>query len=92
MKQSINVDQFRDSFISMDRDYYSYEGYQALYNFLDEVSDGDYDLDVIGVCCQFSEDSVKYFLEQYNVDSVELLSDVCIVIEIEGSDNIIVGE
>lgn len=92
MKKSINLSKFRDSFKTMNRDDYSYEGYEVLYNFLEEVSEGDYDLDVVGVCCEFSEDEANYFFEQYDVKSIEELSDHTIVLSIPNSSRIIIQD
>lgn len=39
-------------------DYFSYEGFNALYNYLDEYSDEageDFKVDVIALCCDFTE-------------------------------------
>ena len=64
MKQEINSYQFERAFKKMDRDYYSYNGYKALYNYLDEFD--NFDLDVIAICCDFTEyDNFEEFKEEY---------------------------
>ena len=70
MKQEINIHQFRDSFTNMDRDYYSWEGYKALFDYYDEVE--GFELDVIAICCDVSE-----------YDEEELLTDFGYLIDIE---------
>lgn len=54
MKQTISQYDFMDAFQRMDRDYYSYEGYQALYDWYEEL-DPDMELDVVAICCDWTE-------------------------------------
>lgn len=69
MYQSINVHQFRQAFIDMDRkDQFSYEGLTALFEFLEEMSEDtgqDFELDVIALCCDFSEMGLDEILSEY---------------------------
>lgn len=47
--------QFQDAFRRMGRhDQFSYEALKALYAYLEDMGE-DYELDVIGLCCEFSE-------------------------------------
>lgn len=59
MKQTIGLSEFRSAFYSMGRgDQFSYEGLEALFNYLDELyidMGEDYDLDVVALCCEFTE-------------------------------------
>ena len=56
MKQSINIYQFREAFIALDRgDQFSWNGYNALFDWLEEVDEGEHELDVIALCCDFTE-------------------------------------
>ena len=64
MKQEINVHEFERAFKEMDRDYYSWEGYQALYDYYDEFP--DFDLDVIAICCDVSELTEEELLNEYS--------------------------
>jgi len=55
MIQTITEQKFVDAFLHAGRDkQFSYEGKLALYEWLEE-SMPDYELDVIGLCCEFSE-------------------------------------
>lgn len=55
MKQTINLSSFRDAFHRMGRgDTFSAEGLKILFDWLEEL-DPDYELDVIGICCDFYE-------------------------------------
>ena len=59
MKITINESMFKDQFrLNGRKDQFSSNGLTALYNHLEEVFDDseyEYDLDVIGLCCEFSE-------------------------------------
>jgi len=59
MKQSINSYQFEQAFREMGRgDQFSYEGLNALYEYLEELEEGtgeEMELDVIALCCDFAE-------------------------------------
>lgn len=72
MYQSINEYQFRDAFRSMGRsDQFSYEGLNILFNALEqyEVDTGQpIELDVISLCCDYSELTAEEIQRQYDVD------------------------
>lgn len=59
MKQSINFSQFCDAFRDMGRnDNFSYGGLRALFDYIEALDDDcgtDTELDVIALCCEFSE-------------------------------------
>ena len=69
MYQIINQTQFIDEFKKKDRDNFSYEGYIALYDWLDDLcstTEAGFELDVIGICCDFTEyDDFKEFYDEY---------------------------
>jgi len=70
MYQSINEYQFRDAFRSMGRgDQFTYEGLNILFNALEqyEIDNGQpFELDVIALCCDFSEDSEDIIRSSYS--------------------------
>ena len=72
MKQTVYLGDFRDAFHKMDRgNQFSYEGLGVLYDWLEEV-DPDSELDVIGLCCDFSEMDVDEVIVNYGLqDEVE---------------------
>lgn len=56
MKQTITESMFKDAFYHAGRkEQFSYAGLSALFDFLEEVEDGNYELDVVALCCDFSE-------------------------------------
>lgn len=76
--QTVNVHTFREAFKSMGRQYqFSHDGLEALYELLEEVSQDTgepFELDVISLCCDFSEDTYKDILSDYDLASFEELA------------------
>jgi hypothetical protein len=70
--QSINVYQFRDAFAKMGReDQFSYDALQGLYEYLEQYSEDTgqaFELDVIELCCDFTEMSFSAVAQDYNID------------------------
>lgn len=69
MYQTINnASQFRDAFRVMDRHgNFSYEGMELLFNYLEELNP-DYELDVIELCCEYSESTPDEIVEDYGIE------------------------
>ena len=67
----VSFSEFYDSFHKAGRGkQFSYDGLQAIYEFYDSLSDDineAYELDVIGICCEWSEMSIDEILESYNI-------------------------
>jgi hypothetical protein len=60
--------QFRDAFHKMDRgNQFSYEGFQALFDYLEEITQGcePLELDPIALCCDFSEYTIEDLQREY---------------------------
>ena len=58
IKQTINEYTFEEAFRAIRPDNFSYQGLQALYEYLAELSDDigeDIELDVIAICCDYRE-------------------------------------
>ena len=93
--QEINKYQFVDEFNKIRPDNFSNEGLKALYDWIDEYyqeSFEPYKLDVIAICCDFTEyDSLKQFNEEYNRDynSIDDIVDDTILIRIDSERFII---
>ena len=101
MYRTINEYEFEQAFKDMDRDYYSYDGYRALYEFLEEVCSSDdkgFELDVIAICGDFTEyENLKEFQSEYYDDvegdkfkTIEEIEEETVVIRIEDSDSFII--
>ena len=60
--------QFRSEFEACGRiSNFSYEGLGLLYEYLEEI-DPTYQLDVVGLCCEYNEDGFKDIADAYSVD------------------------
>ena len=69
MKQTIdNASQFCDAFRAMGRsDQFSYEALELIFDYLEEC-DSEMELDVIAICCDYSEDSPEQIIESYGIE------------------------
>jgi len=67
MKQTINLSQFRDEFQATRPNNFSYEGLEHLFNYFEEC-DHDFELDVIAICCDFSEMTELEIRDAYGLD------------------------
>ena len=69
MKLAIeNASQFRDEFRQCGRQgQFSYEALGLLFEYFEEI-DPDYELDVIAICCEYSEDSVAQIADWYGLE------------------------
>jgi hypothetical protein len=78
MKLAIqNASQFRDEFRQCGRgDQFSYEALGLLFDYFEEI-DPDYDLDVIAICCEYSEDSAAQIADWYGIDLSDCSDGVC---------------
>ena len=74
--QTINFSQFCDAFARMGREnQFSYAGKQALFDYLEDYSDStgeDVELDVIALCCEYSEDDYETIAENYNINLTDI--------------------
>lgn len=61
---------FRDQFIDSGRgDNFSYQGFEALYDYLDELSDDigeNIELDPVTICCDYSECNLDDLKREYD--------------------------
>jgi hypothetical protein len=65
--QITSAGQFREEFASMGRYQFSYDGLGLLYEYLEE-SDPDYSLDVVELCCSYTEDTAENIAANYGAD------------------------
>ena len=96
----IDFNDFLEEFKRYGReDQFSYEGKKALFDYLNDLSDDigePIELDVIGLCCDFTEyESLQEFNDNYgyvigdDVDSIEDINDYTTVIPIDEKSFII---
>ena len=72
MKQTVNIYTFREAFNRMGRgSQFSYEGLALLFDYLEECEDerNEMELDVVAICCDYSEDTAEDIAEMYNVET-----------------------
>ena len=99
MHVNINESDFRTRFHQMERgEQFSYEGLTALYEYLEELEEGcetKIELDVIALCCDFSEyENLKDFQNDYG-DEYESLEDIensTTLIKIEDEEGFIIQQ
>ena len=72
MIQTINLEDFRQAFRNMDRgEQFSYEALELIFNHLEEC-DPDFELDVIAICCDFTEGDFQEVANELDDDETEL--------------------
>ena len=94
MKQTVSLGMFRDAFKAIRPDNFSYEGLEALFDYLEEIETGtdtEMELDVIALCCEFTEyESLKSLQDDYtDIETMEDLQDNTTVIFIDDESFII---
>ena len=88
-----NASQLRDQFHRMGRsEQFSYEALELLYEFLEEVSP-EAELDVIALCCDFSESTFEEVARAYELeegqDPINYLTEQTLVVGVTGSGNVV---
>jgi len=90
MKITINFFDFTNAFRDMGREnQFSYDGLEALYNYLITVEEDlgqEIELDVIGLCCDYAEyENIKQFQEDYGKEygTIEEIEEDTMVIKID---------
>jgi len=71
MKTTVHFDDFRHAFNSIRPDNFSREGLEQLFDYFEsyEKDTGEeIELDVIAICCDFSEDSFQNIADQYGIE------------------------
>ena len=99
MKETIDLSDFRERFKRCGRGkQFSYEGLEALFNYLEEVeaeNDEEMELDVIGLCCEFVEyDDMKEFQYDHGdlFETRECIEEVTMYIPIGETDRFIIAQ
>jgi hypothetical protein len=67
MIQTINLHEFRKAFHDIRPTNFSHDALGILFEYLDEI-DSEYELDVISICCDFTECSLDEFFKSYSVN------------------------
>lgn len=71
MKNTVDIYQFRNEFESIRPNNFTYEGLSILFDYLEQLEqdcDNEMELDVIALCCDFSEDHYSDIASNYEID------------------------
>lgn len=87
MKMAVNISMFHEIFNKMGRgDQFSSKALNKLFEYLEEYEDStgeQIELDVVALCCDYIESTIKEALDNYGLDSIDQLRDHTQVIEID---------
>lgn len=75
MKQIVHFHTFQQAFEAIRPDNFSYEGLSILFDYFEQLEDDigeEMELDVIAICCDYSEDTWQDIASSYDID----LSDI----------------
>jgi len=99
MYQEITSSEFSDWFLTSEtyKNNFSYKGLKCLYNYLvdlEEDTGDNIEFDPVAICCEYSEyENLEEIKNNYNdIETIEDLRDHTQVIEISGSDKIIIQD
>jgi len=67
MKTTVYFSEFCDYFHKIRPDNFSYQGLRVLFDYLEDI-DSDFELDVIGLCCDFSESDYQTIANDYSIE------------------------
>lgn len=71
MKQTVGIYEFRRAFRDIRPDNFSWEGQNLLFEYFEnyEMDTGEeIEFDVIGICCDYSENDYEYIAKQYDIE------------------------
>ena len=92
MKKTVNYYEFRNAFEELRPNNFSYEGLRVLWEYFEEYEENtgtEIELDVIAICCDYTESTIIEALENYGLNSIEDLEEETIVLGIFHPDRII---
>lgn len=71
MKTTVYFSEFCDYFRKIRPDNFSYQGLRVLFDYFEEIDEScgtESELDVIGICCEFSEASWEVIASDYSIE------------------------
>ena len=71
MKTTVYFSEFCDYFRDIRPDNFSYQGLRVLFDYLEEIENScgeESELDVIGLCCEFSEESWETIASDHSIE------------------------
>lgn len=82
MIKTLTFCSFYDEFQSCRPENFSYDGLRVLFEYLEEI-DENMELDVIAICCNYSECNIDDVLKDYDLESIEELEQNTTVLKID---------
>lgn len=86
MKKTINYLDFSREFEDYNRTNNFPEGLRALWDYLEQYEEDtgkEIELDVVALCCDFTEEKLETVLKEHNMESLEELQDHTTVIMVD---------
>ena len=87
MKTTVYRHDFIDKFMAIRPNNFTYDGLNALWSWFEEMEEAigeEYELDVIGICCEFTEyedlDEINEVYSDHNFENIEQLTEYTPVI------------
>ena len=75
MKQTVYLSDFRQAFKDMNRqEQFSYDGLEALFNWLEDDDFNEYELDVIALCCDYSEATLEEIANDHCISETAVIA------------------
>lgn len=71
MKTTVNLFDFQRAFLELRPDNFTNEALSILFDYFEEIDDStgiESEFDVIGICCDFSEDTIEDVIAAYSID------------------------
>jgi len=88
MKTIVTSSQFHDAFQGDRANQFSYTGLNALFDYFNEYEEStgeEVELDVIGICCDFTEyEDLEELQEEHDIETIEELQGMTLVLEFDG--------
>ena len=78
MRKTIGLSEFTSEFMDIRPDNFSYSALEVLFYHFESI-DPDTELDVIGICCEYAEDTPEGIAESYDIDLSECEDDIDIM-------------
>jgi hypothetical protein len=81
MRTTVSQHAFIDAFRSSNtyKDNFTYKGLQALFDYLEDLEQDtgtEIELDIVALCCDFTEATLEYIQSQYPDHEIETLEDL----------------
>jgi hypothetical protein len=74
--KTVTLRDFQNAFKALGEEIFSEKALESLYDYFEQLSEDqetDIELDVLSICCDFTEDCVYEVCETYNLESIDEL-------------------